>query len=250
MDAALGMARHPRASRVPPEGECRLDVAAVMEGRTRTCGIAWRLTTTTGAEAVRTATRQHGRTLIDSELAAVRGGLKEALARGCRRLRVGVPDLAATRVLRGEDLPRYRRAEVTARGLRPLIDRFDAVRFDPEPQDDRDLLRAAGEALDVGLHRAADREEIRELVLERIAERAKEVQLERKDGRWIANQRYAVQLDPMRCDCPAWSARWARAPIAARRAQRLPCKHLVALALHEGLAVPSELAALARKAIA
>jgi hypothetical protein len=84
--------------------------------------------------------------------------------------------------------------------------------------------------------------------MEEIVRRARSVQLQLTETGWVANGRYHVQLAPMRCECPAWTARWAKAPIGARRALRLPCKHLVALALHEGITVPADLAELARRA--
>jgi hypothetical protein len=84
--------------------------------------------------------------------------------------------------------------------------------------------------------------------MERIVARARDVRLRRTDSGWLANDRYRVQLDPMRCECPAWTARWTNAPLGARRAQRLPCKHLVALAIQEGISVPADLAQLARRA--
>jgi SWIM zinc finger len=132
--------------------------------------------------------------------------------------------------------------------VRPWLGRFDSVRFQTRPTTDPELLHTVGEALDAGLHAAAERQEHRVHVMERILARARDVQLEERGGGWVANGRYRVGLDPMSCECPAWSARWAKAPIAGRRAQRLPCKHLVALALRQGVSVPADLALLARRA--
>jgi hypothetical protein len=128
------------------------------------------------------------------------------------------------------------------------LERFSSVQYESEFARDPELAHVVAEALDAGLHAAAEKEEHRVWVMERIVERAREVVLERTETGWVANGRYRVQLDPMRCDCPAWAARWARAPIGARRAQRLPCKHIVALAMHEGITVPADLAEMARKA--
>jgi hypothetical protein len=229
--------------------ECRVEIAAILEGTTHISGIGWRVTSPDGTETLRTETRRYGRTLIYSELAALRGALDAARRHGCRVLALRVPDPRTVALLRGDRRPRYRRAEAAAAELRPLLGEFTSVRYDSGHPPDPELWHAVGEALDAGLHAAAEREEHRQHLIERMVERAKLVQLEqRPDGEWIANGRYRVRLDPMRCECPAWLARWARAPIAGRRAQRLPCKHLVALALREGIRTPSDLAEMARRA--
>lgn len=231
-----------------PTKECRLAVAAVLEKSTHTSGIGWRLTTPSGPGPIGTATHQQERTLIAAELAAVRKGLIAALRERCRRLRIRVPRPATARVLAEEEPLAYRRATRAAHRMKPLIDQFEWLRVEPSVSDDHELNLAVARALDAGLHRAAEREELREQAVERVMERARSVRLEERDGRWIANGRYRVQLDPMQCECPAWTARWARTPLPGRRARRLPCKHVVALALRHGITVPSQLMAMARRA--
>lgn len=220
----------------------------MLEGSTHISGIGWRLTSPFGPYPVHTRTRRYGRTLVYSELAAVRLGLAEAAGLNCERLIIRTPNALVERLLNGESPPRLRRAAAAAGRLRPWLGKFVSLRTVMRPSTDPELLHAVGEALDAGLHAAAEREEHRVHAMERIIERAKDVELEQRDGSWVANGRYHVQLEPMSCECPAWSARWARAPIAGRRAQRLPCKHLVALALREGVRVPADLARLARRA--
>jgi len=229
-------------------GSAWLEVDAALEETTKAAGVAWRLTTPDSVGPVRRLTRRHGRTRIASEIVGLRAALAEAARRGCRAVTVRSPDPALAAVVRGEGGARFHRAADAARRLAPLLAAFDRVTFDPPSPPDPELAHAVAEALDVGLHRAAEREEHRALVMERIVERARQVQLDEKDGTWIANGRYRVSLDPLRCDCPAWGARWARVPIPGRRAERLPCKHLVALALRRGIEVPADLALLARKA--
>jgi len=227
---------------------CRLEVATLLERRTHTAGIGWRLSRERRPGPVRALTRRRAGTLLSCEIAAVRRGLDEAARAKCGFLLVCIPDPRAVSLLRGDRPSRFPRAEAGAARLRPLLDRLGTVRFESEFTPDAELRHAVGEALDAGLHAAAEQAEHRVWVMERIVERAKGVTLERRGSSWVANGRYRVQLDPMRCECPAWTARWATAPIAARRAQRLPCKHLVALALHEGITVPADLAQMARRA--
>jgi SWIM zinc finger len=234
--------------RRPGPEEWTLEVAAMLESTTHVSGIGWRLTAPFGPYPVRTQARRYGRTLVYSELAAVRLGLDEAAQLHCERILVRTSNSLVERLARGESLPRYRRAVASAARLRGLFARFASVRVETRPTTDPELLHAVGEALDQGLHAAAEREEHRVAMMERILERAKDVQLEEKEGTWIANGRYRVRLDPMSCECPAWTARWSKTPIAGRRALRLPCKHLVALALRQGVSVPVDLTRLARKA--
>lgn len=235
------------AAEAPRREGCRLEVSALLESTTHVAGLGWRLTTEAGPGPVRTRTLYRGRTRIFSELTALRYGLREAVA-VCPVLEVRLPDPRAVALLSGGSHPHFARAESSVAGLRPLLSRFRSVRFESLFEPDPELRHAVGEALDTGLHEAAERQENRALVMERIIERAKEVVLERDATGWVANGRYRVSLDPLRCECPAWTTRWSRAPIAGKRAQRLPCKHLVALAMHEGISVPADLAALARRA--
>lgn len=238
------------ATKKRPElgAEGRLEVAAVVETRTHAAGMGWRLTLGPTPGAVRALTRHRSSSRIALELEALRRGLAEASRKGVRTLVLRIPDSRARTVLRGVPTSSFRRARIQVDRCRPLLERFAGWRLETSFAPDPELAHAVGEALDAGLHLAAEREEHRVMVMERIVERAKEVSVERTDSGWLANGRYRVQLEPMRCECPAWTARWARAPIAARRAERLPCKHLVALALHEGISVPADLARLARRA--
>ena len=228
--------------------EWKLEVGAELEERTHIAGVGWRLTGPDGTVILRAETRRYGRSRVFSELTALRAGLDEARRRRARRVVVRTPDVLLQRLLRGSPSGRYRRAQARADELRPFLRPFESVRFDIGPPSDPELSHAVGEALDAGLHAAAEREEHRKHVIEQILDRARSVHLERRGSDWVANGRYRVSLDPMRCECPAWTARWARTPFPGRRAQRLPCKHLVALAIHEGLAVPTDLEELARKA--
>lgn len=228
--------------------EGQIEVATLFEGRTRIAGIGWRLTSSRIPGPVHAVTRRHGVTRLASELEAIRRGLAEAAREGCRAIVVRVPDPRAVVLIRGDRPSRFRRAEAPAARVRTLLRQFSSVRFETRFAPDPELTHAVGEALDSGLHAAAEREEDRILAMERIIERAKHVRLELTDTGWVANGRYHVQLDPMRCECPAWTTRWARAPIAGRKAQRLPCKHIVALALHEGFSVPADLVQMARRA--
>ena len=226
----------------------RLDVGAVFEQTTRAAGIAWRLTPPIGAGEVHARTLRSGRTLVYAELAAVRAGVSDARRRGARHVEVHVPGRLSARLLAGRPEDHHRRAARVAARVRSLFSAFESVRVVRAPAMDSELSRAMWEALEAGLRTAADREDRRLRAIEEILRRSRDVRLEKRDGTWIANGRYRVSLDPLNCECPAWTARWARAPIAGRRAQRLLCKHLVALATRQGVRTPAELSELARRA--
>ena len=231
-----------------PNGPCRLEISARLERRTHTAGLAWRLTVGGKPLPAQARTLRTASTLMGAELVALRDGIRAASKQGCRDLRVNLPDARLVKLLRGAPSPQWRRVGAAVERLKPLLDNLPTLRFEARFAPDPSLAHAAGEALDVGLHAAALREEHRVYAMERIVARARDVRLRRTDSGWLANDRYRVQLDPMRCECPAWTARWTNAPLGARRAQRLPCKHLVALAIQEGISVPADLAQLARRA--
>jgi len=238
----------PAARPATTPGNCRLEIAARVETRTHCAGIGWRLWVAGVPRPPQGRTLRRAGTLMGAELAALRDALRAAAHERCARLQVMVPNPRLVAMLRSSPPAGPRRARASVERLRPLLETFPELEFASEGEVDSELAHAVAEALDAGLHAAAQREEHRAWAMERIVERARDVRLVRTDSGWVANERYHVQLDPMACECPAWKARWAGAPIGARRAARLPCKHLVALALHEGVTVPADLAALARRA--
>ena len=233
----------------PRTGGSRLEVLASTESRTGTAGIGWRLTGSIGEFPPIARARLRVGSRIAAELLAVDGGLREAARHGATDVRIRTDDPALPGVVSRAGPKRFRRALRAAGRLAATLAQFRSIEFEVDPEHDPELLHAVGEALDEGLHRVAEREEHRAHAIEQIRERAHAVLLELRDGRWIANGRYAVSLDPFECDCPAWRRRWARVPLAGRRAERLPCKHLVALAARSGLVVPDDLAELARSAL-
>ena len=232
----------------PTASDGVLAIDALFESRTGAAGFGWRLSTAGARGPERSRTRRHGHSLLEIELLALRHGLEEATRAGCERLTVHVPDASIGPLDLGPIPARYRRAGRLARRLAPTLARFRSLAFEVRAPPDHALHREVGAALDVGLRAASEEEERRREAMERVIGRAGSVVLRQDTNGWVANGRYRVRLDPMGCDCPAWSKQWSRVPIAGRRAARLPCKHLVALAMHEGITVPEELASLARRA--
>ena len=240
---------HGRSKGTPgDERPWRLEAAAVLEETTRVAGIGWKLVPSEGTPLIHARTLRHGQSLVYAELTAVRDGLLAACRLHPPRLVIAVPGALSVRLLRGGSPGRARRAAKAAARVRSLWASFGQVRILQLRPVDPGLSHAIGEALDVGLHAAAEQTERRAQAMEHIISRAQGVRLERTEAGWLANGRYRVSLDPLGCDCPAWSRRWARLSIAGRRAQRLLCKHLVALAMAQGIRSPDELVALARRA--
>lgn len=225
-----------------------LAIDALFETRTGAGGFGWRLSTPGARGPVRSRTRRHGHSLLELELLALRHGLEEATRAGCTRLTVRVPHARIVPLVLGPIPARYRRAGRVALGLAPCLSRFNSLAVEVRARPDEALHRAVGDALDAGLSAAREEDERRRGAMERVLARARSVVLRQEVDGWVANGRYRVRLEPLGCECPAWSLHWARVPIAGRRAVRLPCKHLVALAMRAGITVPEELAGLARRA--
>lgn len=232
----------------PEPGTVRLEIDAEVETTTHTAGIGWRIRTSTDIGPVRALARHRVGSRVAAELDALRRGVREVRDAAGATLEIRTMDRSVPGLFAETGVPRFPRARRAAERISPALGRFARVRFVPISAIDPELRHAVGEALDAGLHRVAENEAHRAHVVERILARSRSVDLTERSGVWIANGRYRVRLDPPACDCPAWSARWARVPLPGRRAQRLPCKHLVALVVRLGTAVPAELAALARRA--
>ncbi len=229
--------------------ECRLSVFALFESTLRVAGLAWRLTTPRGAGPVVARPRQRARSRLHAELLALRYAGPALGEAGCRGVVVRTEDPRLVRAVEGRSGRPDARGRVEARPLRRLLERTGGYRLEVvRPIADPELVRAAGGALDEAIHVATERRERRAVALEEVVARAGTVHLRWRDAGWIANGRYPVRLDPPSCECPAWARRWAGVSLAGRRAARLPCKHLVALALREGRADLDELAALGRRA--
>lgn len=226
----------------------RLEAAGRFEQTTRSAGIGWRLISPDGSPQVGARALRSGHSQVFAELTAARAGLREALRHHARRLVISVPGSLSARLLSGGSPGRARRAARLAARIRTRFSDFEEVRVGRLRTVDPELSRRIAEELDVALHAHAERADRRIRGMEKIIARSKYVRLEPTEGGWIANGRYRVSLDPLVCECPAWTRRWAGAPIAGRRAQRLLCKHLVALAISQGIRTPAELVELARRA--
>ncbi len=240
----------PPAEAVPFAGEeCRLTLAVAFESTLRAAGLAWRLTTPSGPGPVVARARRHGRSRLTAELLALRLAAPSVGTAGCRGVVVRTDDLRLVRAVEGRAPRLDARSRAHAQRLRRLLERAGGYRLEVvRPPADAEVARAATVALDEAIHAATERRERRAVALEEVIARSRSVHLQRRDGVWVANGRYVVRLDPPSCECPAWARRWARVPLAGRRAARLPCKHLVAVALREGQASLDELAALGRHA--
>ncbi|TET89429.1 MAG: reverse transcriptase-like protein [Methanomassiliicoccales archaeon] len=214
-------------------------------------GQAWRLTIKEREYKIRLKSRRYGKGPNVAEMRAVTDGLKEAAQRGACHLVVKTDNKWCACVLTQLWEAKLPHTVPIANQAKNLMSHFDTVaiihtRTKNIGRVDRKARRAA----------EARREEVRAKEAQRmnemqkIIEKAASVFLERKQDNWRANQRYDVVLHPPSCTCPQWSLRWENVPLAGKRAQRPPCKHIVAVALREGTQDPKAILDFARKAIA
>lgn len=236
--------RHGAASDGSPEVEIEVD--AERDERTGSGAFAWRRVDPGRAPRLRAEPRQHLASRVLGECRALERALAVDRTPGECRLVIRAGDPRFLHALAGwVAYPRISRPLAKIQAQLAAYASYRAERTEaPSPE----LARAIEGAADEALHRAAQRDAGRARAIEALIDRARTVSLRRDGEEWVANDRYRVRLDPMACECPAWSRRWAGASIAGRRAARLPCKHLVALALEEGRFDPAALAALARRA--
>jgi len=80
-------------------------------------------------------------------------------------------------------------------------------------------------------------------------ERARGVQLRRDGDAYIADGYVRVRIDPPECSCRGWELRWRSVPLAGKRAKRVPCIHLVAVAVSAGMSDPAEILSIANRAL-
>ena len=78
---------------------------------------------------------------------------------------------------------------------------------------------------------------------------ARQVTLTRDGLVYTCNGYIRTQFDPPSCTCKGWTLRWSTVPLVGKRSRRLPCVHLIAVALSEGVIDPSAIAQLGRKAV-
>lgn len=226
-----------------------LSLVVEFESTLRAAGIAWRLSAPGARGPVASRSRRRGHSRLRAELVALRLAGPAIVAAHPRGIVVRTEDPRLVGLLGGSGLRVDRGTRVEAARAAELLARVGGYRLERvRSLDDPELLRAAREALDGAIHLATERREARATVLEEVVVRSATVHLEPREGGWVANGRYRVRLDPPSCDCPAWGQRWRGVPLAGRRAARLPCKHLVALAVRTGRGTVPELEELGRRA--
>lgn len=246
-DASTAGPGAPSAGRATDPGTLLL--FALFEATTGAGAWSTRLRTSAHAQAVRFGRLRRGRSRRHVVLRALGPALDEAARLGWADVTLVLDDPRGGRWLRrflegGADS-----RDPAAPRVRAVAARFRRLTVRTVPDlDDPALVRTAKLALDSMLARAGRAVRHRRSAIETVLARARSVTLTTTPEGVRANGRYRVSLDPPSCDCPGWRRRWARVPLAGRRAARLPCKHLAALAIREGIGTPSDLERLVRRA--
>ncbi len=212
-------------------------------------GQAWRLTVNRREYKLKCRSRRFGKGPVVAEMKAIVDGMKEAAQRGARHLIIKTDNRWCAHVLVSLWEPKQDHTVPVAKQAKDIMNEFETVaiihtRSKYIRRVDRRARRAAeARRADVERKKSERLDKFRE-----IAQRATSVRLEQTKSGWRANGRFNVVVFPPSCTCQQWSLRWKNVPLAGKRAQRLPCKHIVAAAMKEGIRDPETLLALARKA--
>jgi ribonuclease HI len=217
--------------------------------RDRVEGQAWRLTVNGKEYKVKTKARRYGRGPATAELRAIIDGLKEASAKGSRRIIVKTDNRWSAHILTGLWSARQEYTIPLAAEALGLLENFETASvIHTRTKKIRKVDRAARRAAEDRQTQARNQDAKRLEKIEEAIQRAQTVHLQRTPAGWRANEYFAVVVNPPSCTCPGWTLRWTNVPLAGKRARRLPCKHLVAAALREGVSTHEELSVLPRRA--
>lgn len=212
-------------------------------------GAAWQLVIG-GIEApVRVSKRRYGKGPVFAEMTAVGLGLMEAQSKGINRLVLKTDSQWCAQALLGLVRPQL---HYMIRVCTPALDaagKFSALAVvHTRTRNIKHVDHAARRAARAESARVKGVQDQREARARAALVRARGVTLGREEGEYVADAYAHVRLDPPNCTCKGWTLRWAGVPLEGKRARRIPCKHLTAVALAEGIDDPSALLELSRRA--
>ena len=173
---------------------------------------------------------------VHAELLAVERGLREARRLGSSRVLVRSDSKWAvdfSNLDKFAEKPHIRKA---LDGVWEAAQEFEECVIEWIPREEN---RSSDQVSKIA-RKEAERREAERLERKRagIAEamgRAQSVEVKRDNGHWFARdasrgQWFEVNLDNMVCGCYWYSRRWSRVPLAGRKKNMVPCKHMAAVA--------------------
>ncbi|MHB8351102.1 MAG: reverse transcriptase-like protein [Thermoplasmata archaeon] len=213
-------------------------------------GLAWQITVRGESRPIRTLASRTGKGPNYAEMAAVGRGIEEARRLGIRRLLVRTDNQFSAKVLLEIEKPS---AAYMVEVCTPVLEAartFEALAvIHTRTKNIKELDRAARR---VAQSEAACVSESDQRRIDKVAAKMREatsVSLERDEQGYIADGYIRVVLAPPSCTCRGWTLRWRGVPLEGKRAQRLPCIHLISVAMHEGKTNPAEIAYMGRLAV-
>jgi ribonuclease HI len=249
MDTPL--VRSAEKARIPlADYQAELRTDASYDYNTRAVGAAWQLVIAGTEGPIREAKRRYGKGPVFAEMTAIALGLADARSRGLTRLVVRTDSQWSAAALLGLVTPQV---HYMVKASKPALEIAATLETLAVVHTRTKSIRL----IDKKARKASDKEAARIDVLESQRQaralaafgRARNVTLRREGVVWIADGHARVTFDPPSCTCEGWSLRWARVPIEGKRSKRIPCKHLAAVALQEGITEPAALLQLARRAL-
>lgn len=247
----LPVVRSSDLARIPlPDYEAELRTDASYDYNSRVAGVAWQLVVGGVEGPIRIAKKRYGKGPVFSEMTAIRLGLEEARKRGIRRLILRTDSQWSAHALLGIVTPQLPyMVKVCQPALEAAVTFESLAIVHTRTKNIRAIDKKARKAADGEAQRVRSVEVAREARVLEAMDRARGVKLVREGDAWIADGHVRVTLSPPSCACRGWTLRWAKVPIEGKRSRRIPCKHLTAVALLNGLTLPSELLQLARRAV-
>lgn len=229
--------------------EAILETDASYFPQTSVEGTAWRLIRSQRKYRMQRRARRYGKGPNVAEMRAIILGMKDANRKSVRTLLIRTDSSWAANVLAGLWTARQPHTLSVAEEALSLLEEFEAVALvHTRTKNIAPVDRAARLAAE------KKRKEVEEMIAKRIEavrqvmERAGDVHLRWAGDRWIAENRFNVNVDPPSCSCPGWNLRWKNIPLPGKRANRNPCRHIAAAAMEEGIRDPGDLLQLMRKA--
>jgi hypothetical protein len=179
-----------------------------------------------------------GKGAIHAELLAVVRALRRTRSLRAQKIKVSTDNMVVLKFLCRFIHPRKPDFVKLVEEAVLILDSFSDVRVAHlRTTGMRRVDRRARRAAQMAREKKASTMARRAQRLRQRAEASKLVGLVCIQDRWIAAGQFPVSLDPMSCECPDWSARWARVPIEGRRKNRVPCKHIIRLGQELGIPV-------------
>jgi ribonuclease HI len=191
-------------------------------------------------------TKLHGPNV--AELKSVVKGLKEITKQGCKHVLIKTDNQWVISVLGGLSKPQKNHTITVTKEAFEAMDAYETIHIKHVKGGIKEADKASKRARTKAEGKLKNARMARIKKMETIMRRTVQVDIKTIEGGFLAQGQYFVTINPPSCTCPAWDLRWQGKELSAKRAQRLPCKHIAAAAEQEGYVI-EDLVDLGKKAI-